>query len=227
MHLSLTEPPASVASSLFDWNVKQMYYSQSGFIFGDHLRSHRWGSLYVGPQSDAYLSLAPCPNIVVNTHACNMRGYPRNTWIIIWGGPMISHWLYLWVFSLALRKGRRFLNIHHTRIRLGCCKLKSDIVLWKYDPFFTCDRVVEDYHYLFIFPRYNNQTCALKLLNQGSHISCGINIFINQVLMIMLNYSTMFKHLCNKRLNLIEYIYVVRTCNTYALHCNRTASMKP
>ena len=69
--------------------------------------------------------------------------------------------------------GNRFLNIHHTRIRLGCSKLKSDLhfnLFVEDDPFCTCDRVIEDaYHYFFICPNYNDQ--RLVLLNAVSQIT--------------------------------------------------------
>ena len=69
--------------------------------------------------------------------------------------------------------GNRFLNIHHTRIRLGCSKLKSDLhfnLFVEDDPFCTCDRVIEDaYHYFFICPNYNDQ--RLVLLNYVSQIT--------------------------------------------------------
>ena len=66
------------------------------------------------------------------------------------------------------------LNIHHTRIRLGCSKLKSDLhfnlFCGRYDHFYTCDRVIEDaYHYVFICPNYNDQ--RLVLLNSVSQIT--------------------------------------------------------
>ena len=69
--------------------------------------------------------------------------------------------------------GNRFLNIHHTRIRLGCSKLKSDLhfnLFVEDDPFCTCDRVIEDaYHYFFICPNYTDQ--RLVLLNSVSQIT--------------------------------------------------------
>ena len=69
--------------------------------------------------------------------------------------------------------GNRFLNIHHTRIRLGCSKLKSDLhfnLFVEDDPFCTYDRVIEDaYHYFFICPNYNDQ--RLVLLNAVSQIT--------------------------------------------------------
>ena len=69
--------------------------------------------------------------------------------------------------------GNIFLNIHHTNIRLGCSKLKSDLhfnLFVEDDPFCTCNRVIEDaYHYFVICPNYNDQ--RLVLLNSVSQIT--------------------------------------------------------
>ena len=63
--------------------------------------------------------------------------------------------------------GSRFLNIHHTRIRLGCSKLKSSLhfnLFVEDDPFCTCDRVIEDaYHYFSYVQIITIKPSALKL----------------------------------------------------------------
>ena len=104
-----------------------------------------------------------------NSLPIEVRNYPTlctlKTRLLKHFPPPVKH---IW-----FNTGNIFINIHHTRIRLGCSKLKSNLpfnLFVEDDPFCTCDRVIEDaYHYLFICPNYNDQ--KLVLLNYVSQIT--------------------------------------------------------
>ena len=107
-----------------------------------------------------------------------------------WRSGILQHYVHSKNFPRPVKHtwfntGNRFLNIHHTRIRLDCSKLKSDLhfnLFVEDDPFCTCDRVIEDaYHYFFICPNYNDQRLVLlisvsQITEQGSHIYCVVTM---------------------------------------------------
>ena len=62
-------------------------------------------------------------------------------------------------------QGDRFLDIHHSRLRIGCSKLKGHLhynLHVEDDPFCNCGQVVEyPHHYFFICPFYREQRRTL------------------------------------------------------------------
>ena len=70
----------------------------------------------------------------------------------------------------------RFINIHHSRIRLGCSKLKAHLHFELHvedSPHCACDQVNEDpYHYFFVCPFYKVQ--RVQMMNDLSQYITGI-----------------------------------------------------
>ena len=72
--------------------------------------------------------------------------------------------------------GERFINIHHSRIRLGCSKLKAYLHFELHvedSPHCACDQVNEDpHHYFFLCPFYKVQ--RVQMMNDLSQYTTGI-----------------------------------------------------
>ena len=72
--------------------------------------------------------------------------------------------------------GERCINIHHSRIRLGCSKLKAHLHFELHvedSPHCACDQVNEDpYHYFFVCPFYKVQ--RVQMMNDLSQYTTGI-----------------------------------------------------
>ena len=72
--------------------------------------------------------------------------------------------------------GERFINIHHSRIRLGCIKLKAHLHFELHvedSPHCACDQVNEDpYHYFFVCPFYKVQ--RVQMMNYLTQYITGI-----------------------------------------------------
>ena len=72
--------------------------------------------------------------------------------------------------------GERFVNIHHTRIRIGCSKLKAHLHFNLHvedDPSCRCGFGIEDpYHFLFTCPLYAQ--IRVVMLDSISHITPDI-----------------------------------------------------
>ena len=74
-----------------------------------------------------------------------------------------NHRLKLHISSTPKRpwygQGHRFADIHHTRMRIGCSKLKAHLHFNLHvedNPFCRCSQTIEDpYHYFFSCPLYN------------------------------------------------------------------------
>ena len=74
--------------------------------------------------------------------------------------------------------GERFVNIHHTRIRIGCSKLKAHLHFNLHvedDPSCRCGFGIEDpYHFLFACPLYMYAQKRVVMLDSIPHIKPDI-----------------------------------------------------
>ena len=69
--------------------------------------------------------------------------------------------------------GERLIIIHHSRIRLGCSKLKAHLHFELHVGDCACDQVNEDpYHYFFLCPFYKVQ--RVQMMNNLSQYIIGI-----------------------------------------------------
>ena len=69
--------------------------------------------------------------------------------------------------------GSRWASIHHTRLRLGCSKLRSDLCFKLHvadDPACACGAPIEDaYHFFFVCPLYDD--IRVDLINSVSSVT--------------------------------------------------------
>ena len=77
--------------------------------------------------------------------------------------------------------GKRWPQIHHSRMRIGCSKLKADLCYNLHvidEPTCPCGAEIEDsYHYFFMCPDYND--LRLKLFNQiAPYCAASINTLL-------------------------------------------------